>query len=475
MSASIIPQNMTNAKQGGIKTCQICEEFYNKSNRTPICCLYCNFDACMSCCETFVTNETVPKCMNTQCGKEWSRKFMRESFTSSFITKQYKKHIEEILFDKERALLPATQPIVEMELQREAIKKQVDQIDELIRALRKEKEQIILNGRINEESAETTKAHFIRGCPSPNCRGFLNNHWNCGMCKCNVCKDCHEIKSSGSTEHQCNPDNVETAKLLDKDTKPCPVCHTNIFKISGCDQMWCTQCRTAFSWKKGTIEHNVHNPHYFEWQQQTGGVARTQGDIECGRDLENRIIASITQLINKKHKSLVTTIKGSSSVSGTRYIYHDQINRLSNIIRCAIHLQQIEMPRFQMDPVVVNQRLRVSYLKKALTEAHFKTEIQRADKKYRKNLEIRQVMQLIHQVVTDIVYRFMDHLKNCQPDAYNFEMFTEFDSIIKHCNDIFADISFTYSCVQYQFDSQLKFTSIKKEEKAGDSQKSQVL
>ena len=57
-------------------------------------------------------------------------------------------------------------------------------------------------------------------------------------------------------EHTCNPDLVETAKLLAKDTKSCPTCQTKIFKIDGCDQMWCTQCHTAFSWKTGAIQTN---------------------------------------------------------------------------------------------------------------------------------------------------------------------------------------------------------------------------
>ena len=93
-------------------SCSICCDNF-KTTRPKICCMYCDFEACRNCCETYILSEQIPKCMKVSCGKEWSRKFLRENFTNSFITKKYKKHIEEILFDREKALLPATQPLVE--------------------------------------------------------------------------------------------------------------------------------------------------------------------------------------------------------------------------------------------------------------------------------------------------------------------------------------------------------------------------
>ena len=81
--------------------CNICCDNYNKSTREKICCGYCDFAACRSCCETYILSETIPKCMNTTCAKEWSRKFIRENFTNVFINTKFKNHLEEILFDQE--------------------------------------------------------------------------------------------------------------------------------------------------------------------------------------------------------------------------------------------------------------------------------------------------------------------------------------------------------------------------------------
>ena len=92
-----------------------------------------------------------------------------------------------------------------------------------------------------------------------------------------------------------DPDTKATAELLSKDTKPCPKCSIPIHKLEGCDQMWCTQCHTGFSWKRGTIENRIHNPHYYEWQRQNNGgqAPRNPGDFECGRDIADRTITRL--------------------------------------------------------------------------------------------------------------------------------------------------------------------------------------
>lgn len=48
--------------------------------------------------------------------------------------------------------------------------------------------------------------------------------------------------------------------------------------VKNCDQMWCIECKTAFSWSKGTVEVGVvHNPHFYQWMRQNGGMPRTDG------------------------------------------------------------------------------------------------------------------------------------------------------------------------------------------------------
>ena len=71
-------------------------------------------------------------------------------------------------------------------------------------------------------------------------------------------------------------------KLLNKDSKSCPKCGTVIHKTSGCAQMWCPDCHTAFDWRTGEIvTGRIHNPHYIEFKRK-GGTSREHGDIPCG-------------------------------------------------------------------------------------------------------------------------------------------------------------------------------------------------
>lgn len=93
---------------------------------------------------------------------------------------------------------------------------------------------------------------FIRKCPNEDCKGFLDMEWYCGICEIKYCKDCNEIQTP---THTCDPQTVETIKLLNEDSKSCPTCGIVIQKSSGCAQMWCTQCHTAFNWNTGEIDH----------------------------------------------------------------------------------------------------------------------------------------------------------------------------------------------------------------------------
>ena len=455
-------------------TCNICCDTYNKSNREKVCCSYCDFPSCRTCCETYILSESIPKCMNPTCAKEWSRKFIRENFTNVFINTKFRGHLETILFDQEKALLPATQPIVEEKIRKEKVRKEMGELDKLIHDLQKQR-RALETGLYTQALSSTEKkerAEFVRQCPANGCRGFLSSQWKCGICEQWSCPQCHELKGlNKDCEHTCDPNSVETAKLLAKDSKPCPKCQCLIFKISGCDQMWCTQCHTAFSWKTGAIEKNIHNPHYYEWQRKNGGLARAAGDIECGRELDHRTSDNVQQLIREKHKGLIDVekTKNRPTYRGGQYDntqYLPIVSRLSNIIRDTIHNTRVELPRFQTDYVQRNQDLRVQYLCNEIDEETFKTLVQRNDKKNRKNTEIAQVLQLANTAVTDIVFRIIYDLRNSDSNKHNLEvMISEFDAVINYCNEILKDVGFVYNCVQYRFSDTFIMSRSEKEKK----------
>ncbi len=457
-------------------SCNICCDKYNKSTRSKVCCAYCDFDVCRSCCETYILSETVPKCMKPDCAKEWTRKFLRENLTNVFLNSKYREHLEDTLFDQEKALMPATQPLVEEKIAKRNMVKQLRELNLLIEDLytqKKELERQIQHG-ITPASSEKDKAntHFVRQCPANNCRGFLSTQWKCGICEQWSCPDCHELKGPNrDCEHNCDPNNIETAKMLAKDSKPCPKCQSMIFKIEGCDQMWCTQCHTAFSWKTGKLEQNIHNPHFYEWQRKNGGGAapRNPADIECGRELSHHTGDRI-QTLSKNHPDLfkleqkVHTNWLGHKETRTSHTYSDSIIKICAIIRHVIHNNYVELPNFQTDYVVRNQDLRIKYLENLISEDEFKMLIQRNDKKNKKNNEVAQVLRLANIATTDIIYRLLDNLEKSNAGKHDISSYLrEIEEIIIYCNDIFKDISFTYTTVRYGFNDSFTFVRVEKE------------
>jgi len=372
------------------------------------------------------------------CQKIWTRKFVTDNFLKNWVGKQWKAMNSRVEVEREKALLPATMGVVQNRKEIKSMEKEVTIIDAEIRRLQSRKwalkQQIAAGGSVVNTKADTVG----RKCPDEKCRGFLSSQWKCGMCDKWTCPDCHVIKGTRrDAEHTCDPDVRATAQFLAKDTKPCPKCTTPIHKIEGCDQMWCTQCHTAFSWRRGTIETRVHNPHYYEWQrQQNGGAApRNFGDFECGRDLADQ-----------QANQFITRILGCnemfSNLSSQDILKMEFISKqIPTTIQKTIHLQAHDGGRFRTDNVVDNLELRVRYLNKDITDKQFASKVHAAYKAYEKKKDIADVIQLQVQGVTDIIYRIADCLKsNCRKEGEPNKYFKMTDTTAKEVSHMFSEV-----------------------------------
>lgn len=439
-------------------TCNICAENYDKKNRVKIECLYCNFDACRSCCKTYILSENVAKCMNRACGREWTRKFIRGAFSLGFISKDYKNHRENVLFDNERALLPATQILVENEIRTEQIIEEMHELDKRIQELYTLKSALSRslyrfdNQNTVERQADAARAKFVRACPDQHCRGFLSTQWKCGICNQWTCPDCHVLKGlERDCDHTCNADDIATAQLLARDTKPCPTCGTGIFKIDGCDQMWCIECHTAFNWRTGSIENtHIHNPHYFEWMRRNNQqiVGAPEGMARCGeRQLVNHNTPrTISQVLNR-----ITTTNDEEKErlkKTNEYIF--------TVCRSIIHLRQVELPRFNVNRVLNNQDLRIAYMRNKISEDKFKLSIQQREKKIEKHRELRDVLQLVHDTCNDIIIRYCHEAYDKDFIFENNNTLKEIYPIVHYANECFIDIGNTYNSKVYSFDNNLR-------------------
>lgn len=213
-------------------SCNICAETFNKSKRTIIKC-YCGFECCKECSKTYLLSIKEDACCMS-CKMQWDRKFIYENFDNMFITKEYKKHREEILFERELGMLQATQPHVEKEMKIEKINETISKLaEEYTKKLRGLQDELTTI----KESETVTKRKFIRKCPNNDCQGFLSTSLKCNLCECFTCGECREIVGFCTEErqqHTCNKEILESVKLLEKDSKACPNCSCLIFKIEGC-------------------------------------------------------------------------------------------------------------------------------------------------------------------------------------------------------------------------------------------------
>lgn len=273
--------------------CMICCLDYCKT-RYKVSCSKCNENVCSKCCETYLLGiHDDPNCM--YCHTIWNKQFLIDNFTQTFIRTKYNKARQQILFDRERALFPQSlEKIAEIKekerlekllsdirreisirnrkhieakkslvqtrrslhiktkkiriatkKEKELIKKEKELLklieikqkqdvnlekNKLILARERHRETLNLLNRPIRQATEIY--NFKHKCPKEDCNGMLNSKFECVICNSITCKDCYILKEN--EEHECKKEDIDTFKMLCSRTKPCPNCHTLIFKIEGC-------------------------------------------------------------------------------------------------------------------------------------------------------------------------------------------------------------------------------------------------
>ena len=86
------------------QSCLICAEDFNGYKRTPITCEYCSFTACSACCQHYILDQESSLCMNRDCQKEWTRKFVVKTFSNAWVSKKWKDMNAKVGVDKEKGL-----------------------------------------------------------------------------------------------------------------------------------------------------------------------------------------------------------------------------------------------------------------------------------------------------------------------------------------------------------------------------------
>ena len=354
-------------------SCDICCEKFTIKRRKEIKCRFCEKSACVKCIETYLLGSIhKPHCMH--CRKEYPYDFLTENFTKSLINK-FRNHLSDINFEREKTRLPEAQQELKKRKQIKDIGEQINELKHAISVLR-DRQYNIQNGNIQKERLQVT-----RPCPENDCRGFLSSQWKCGICEKKFCSQCHD-ELFKDVEHTCDDEKVKSAELIRKQCKNCPKCGAITYKISGCPQMWCTSCHTAWNWNTGRIETKIiHNPHYFEYLRSQGeNVPRNPLDIPCG---------------------------GLPHYHSFYRALPNHYKWISNILRILRHIEQYEIEKLDQTIDNNNLDLRIKYLEKNICEKRFKSTLKRREKLVNKAIEYKDIYTMFVRVTTDLITNMM--------------------------------------------------------------------
>ena len=408
--------------------CSVCVEATSQSKTAT--CPFCAFSCCKTCFIRVLTDrKDDAHCMN--CKRRFDREMLIQLTSTHFVNTTYKSFREEILFEREKAMIPATIPYVQIERDgreaRKAIQVLAVERDKLKRRLSEVNaeigRQLVISNRTepHQQSIEETRREFTQCCPRDNCHGWLNSSYRCGVCSVFSCPKCLAPCGSARADverHVCLPEDVESVKMIRSNSVPCPSCGIRISKVSGCSQMWCVQCHCAFDYRTGSrINGQIHNPHWFIYQQQnTQTLLRDPRDIPCG-GLPN--VHELRQCVTET----------------TRAKY------LCEALRMVLHIEQVELPTLNQRADIINRNWRVRYIMGEVGEDAFKTRIQRSDKIDSKKFEISQVFQMLVQTITDELRQLVTKEK-CAKDAEK-----SVTCLINYANAALGDIAHRYSQV----------------------------
>ena len=381
------------------------------------------------------------------CRTPWDRAFLDSKMSHSWLESSYKHHRQGLLLDKERSLLPATQPAVEHEVecrkrgsliaelgeksatlgdQIRDVTKKIDSVgqesvecynelhhktpsdQERLKELKKRREELnTIDQTLQKQKYdlyhqqvaiwEESKVHqefikgpkvakerraFVAACPAPACRGFLSTAYKCGTCQVNFCSDCREPIPSEEEKHACDPALVATIKAILADSKPCPACGVSISRVSGCDQMYCTQCDTPFSYSTGAkIKGVIHNPHYFE-RMHAAALQAAAGD--AGGD--GCPAAGVWPPPPQR----------STNPAIARF-YRNPV-----YYQAGLHVQEVVLREELRLEEPDNTDLRIKYLLSDISEKEFSQKLQQRDKEWQFKRELRGPLELF--VITTLEY-----------------------------------------------------------------------
>lgn len=419
--------------------CEVCTQSCTQQQLAT--CGVCDYHVCKPCCHRWLlgSNEDA-RCMN--CKHNWSHTTMCQMFGMAFVNGPWKRHRQEVLFDREVAMLTETQPYVDQEVQKRENKKRVAELEaekiELKRQARQIDEIIATIRVTNVPLASPDKKQSVHRCARHGCEGFLGQGWKCLKCSSITCKDCGMLKQMGVGQtappqdvisagdgpgtHVCKEADKASMELIRKDSRQCVSCGAWTFRVHGCNQMFCIACHTAWDWRTGRrVTGTIHNPEYFRLRREAnnGTLTRDLNDVPCGG-------TPSLQEINSTWPS----------ADDPRF------HKCVGVLRLILHLREVEIPLFPAHPGYhENRDLRVSYMLSEMTAEEMKIKLQQREKKNHKTKDVHDVLNMFIVTASDLLRQVV-----IDPDRFK-EIYAQMYGLVTHFNESMTGIAKRYGCV----------------------------
>lgn len=434
------------------KTCNICVDDYKEL----VQCRFCDFEVCKVCTTKYLLESiNEPHCMN--CKKNWDREFLIKGISLSWYDGKYKPSRKQVLFDREKSLFTETLPYAKLYKKLGKKTKEFDELTKEATKLRLEKQKLLLDCKLTDDKTEkknirvqisqknaeyynlrskcntlsneiyltqrkisnmgngggngggvtkevVVQEKYYGNCFDEKCIGLLSKSGKCVTCEKLTCTKCLE---KSEENHECNPDTLETVKLIKQDTKACPKCFIAISKVSGCYQMWCTNCHTTFHYNTGEIlEETIHNPHYIEWLNSNRN--KNHGG-ECGGDRLDLIIYRMAYPTKNVATSMHNIMREINHIDGV--IIADIRRKLNNLSN------QRE-----------NRYKRCMYMLNAVSEDKFKTQL---FQRYKQTMRWNDVLNFFTFMKTGMTAIIEEYLVTKEFDAVR----TQLETLYTYCKE----------------------------------------
>ena len=429
--------------------CSICTEPFNKKNRRSVICKSCNFECCTVCLEDYYKiGKATPQCMN--CHKPWNNQYLKETFGATTL-KRILDNKKELLFNEQKALFPHTQQYVNLHIEKEKNNQLIIEKTNEINRLKAERnvlyntnyrlerqvtnlERNCLNPQSQSQSQSEASSSkvltYIQACSKENCKGFIDEHGICGLCKTVYCKKCLVEKTDG---HECNEETVLSIEAIKKDSKSCPNCSAMIHRISGCPDMFCTSCYTSFNWNTLKIDARGNsNPLYYRWLREGAGLGPGfgGGNVCDGRTFEIHHVfrSDCYKNLSKSHQKYVSDILAS---------LHHTTRNYRAFFKGSYRLNT----NFETQTI----KLRRDFMINKSTEKNFKTQLLKIQKQREFNTNIQQIRDLVEGFRFDTIRSIVLSNEENPFDFNNFvTSYTTFSEYINNCVNYLTQLLYGY-------------------------------